>query len=151
MPLFLSHVAVKIRGLCSVYIVYGANTSLVDLYRVMCNLPLFTVEFSSVSMFEIDSTSGSTKSISTSGSCFVFLRWQDFVLFGGWTKCRPQILGSLDFSLGSVDSILKCASHVFRILSFLGNLWIPIWKPPWCRLHFNAVLILPSKFFNSRA
>ncbi len=26
MPLFLSHVAVKIRGLCSVYIVYGAKT-----------------------------------------------------------------------------------------------------------------------------
>ncbi len=25
MPLFLSHVAVKIRGLCSVYIVYGAK------------------------------------------------------------------------------------------------------------------------------
>ncbi len=27
MPLFLSHVAVKIRGLCLVYIVYGAKTS----------------------------------------------------------------------------------------------------------------------------
>ncbi len=25
MPLFLSHVAVQIRGLCSVYIVYGAK------------------------------------------------------------------------------------------------------------------------------
>ncbi len=25
MPFFLSHVAVKIRGLCSVYIVYGAK------------------------------------------------------------------------------------------------------------------------------
>ncbi len=33
MPLFLSHVAVKIQGLCLVYIVYGAKTSLEHFFK----------------------------------------------------------------------------------------------------------------------
>ncbi len=38
MPLFLSHVAVKIRGLCSVYIVYGAKEYFELVFRVLNKL-----------------------------------------------------------------------------------------------------------------